>query len=119
MVRDRQFGLALPTTFSSITGEGIFPLESIGSAGGGEFGVYQKSIGPFRLDTPDSRGMGETHDPSRPMYHMNESTEPRRSPLVQLDHILTADIPRGATYTGRALELPVSDHRAVCAELNW
>jgi len=44
-------------------------------------------------------------------------TFPASAPRVQLDHILAAGFPARTTGTGSALELAVSDHRAVRAEL--
>jgi endonuclease/exonuclease/phosphatase family metal-dependent hydrolase len=44
-------------------------------------------------------------------------TFPSPSPRTQLDHALVSDLPPGATVSGSSLHLPISDHRAVTADL--
>jgi endonuclease/exonuclease/phosphatase family metal-dependent hydrolase len=44
-------------------------------------------------------------------------TFPSPAPRLQLDHVLAHDLPPGTRAEGRTHQLPVSDHRAVTADL--
>ncbi|MFN8076812.1 MAG: endonuclease/exonuclease/phosphatase family protein [Kineosporiaceae bacterium] len=50
---------------------------------------------------------------------VREATFPAARPLVQLDNVLATRLPPGARAVGRAVLLPVSDHRGVVAEVGY
>jgi endonuclease/exonuclease/phosphatase family metal-dependent hydrolase len=50
---------------------------------------------------------------------VNAPTFPAWAPRVQLDHILSAGMPTGTRSVAGALPFPLSDHRAVRADLDW
>jgi endonuclease/exonuclease/phosphatase family metal-dependent hydrolase len=45
------------------------------------------------------------------------ATFPSPAPRTQLDHVLVSGLPAGATVRGSSLHLPISDHRALAADL--
>ena len=45
-------------------------------------------------------------------------TFPSPAPRLQIDHVLSGDVPEGAAGETRIMELPLSDHRAVTVELD-
>jgi endonuclease/exonuclease/phosphatase family metal-dependent hydrolase len=44
-------------------------------------------------------------------------TFPSPAPRLQIDHVLSGDLPEAAEGGARIVELPLSDHRAVTVEL--
>jgi endonuclease/exonuclease/phosphatase family metal-dependent hydrolase len=48
---------------------------------------------------------------------VSSPTYPSPAPVLQLDHVLASRLPAGARAEGRVLKMPISDHRAVRADL--
>ena len=49
---------------------------------------------------------------------MSGPTFPSPSPRLQLDHVLTSGLPAGTRWRGRAVVMPISDHRAAVVDLD-